>query len=100
MPDLDLDTPAGATRLYTLLHDARPLLLDFAGSGRTGISPWADRVRALDVRFTGVWELPVLGEIAAPTAVVVRPDGHVAWVDPGSDESLTDALTRWFGPRR
>jgi hypothetical protein len=100
MPDLDLDGAAGPTRVYTLLHDARPLLLDFAGSGRIDVSPWADRVRAHGVRYSGAWELPVVGEIAAPTAVLVRPDGHVAWVDPGSDESLTDALTRWFGPGR
>ena len=100
MPDLDLDSAAGPTRVYALLHDARPVLLDFAGSGRIDMSPWADRVRAHDVRYTGVWELPVVGEIAAPAAVLVRPDGHVAWVDPGSDESLTDALTRWFGPGR
>ncbi len=98
MPDLDLDTSRGPTRVYALLHEARPVLLDFAGPGRLDISPWGDRVRALDVRFTGAWELPVLGEIAAPTAVLVRPDGHVAWVDPGTGESLTDALTRWFGP--
>ncbi|GAA1962649.1 FAD-dependent monooxygenase [Microbacterium deminutum] len=96
MPDLDLDTPAGPTPVYALLHDARPLLLDF-GRRRIDVGPWRDRVRAIDVRFTGRWELPVLGEVASPSAVLVRPDGHVAWVEAGTTEPLTDALTRWFG---
>ena len=102
MPDLDLDleTAGGPIRVFSLLHDARPLFLDFAGSERIDISPWADRVRVHDVRYAGVWELPVLGEVAAPSAALVRPDGHVAWVDPGGDDSLADALTRWLGPRR
>ncbi|RNE56786.1 hypothetical protein EEJ31_13020 [Cryobacterium tepidiphilum] len=100
MPDLDLDTPAGPTRVYALLHEARPLLLRFAGSGPIDISRWADRVRAVDVRYAGAWELPVLGDIDTPTAVLIRPDGHVAWVDPGSSEALSDALTRWFGQPR
>jgi 3-(3-hydroxy-phenyl)propionate hydroxylase len=99
MPDLDLDTPAGPTRAYTLLHEAKPVLLSFGAPRRIDISSWAERVRAVDVRFTGTWELPVLGKVASPTAVLVRPDGHVAWVDCGAEEPLTDALTSWFGPK-
>jgi 3-(3-hydroxy-phenyl)propionate hydroxylase len=46
-----------------------------------------------------VWELPVLGAVAAPTAVLIRPDGHVAWAGGGADDGgLRDALTTWFGP--
>jgi 3-(3-hydroxy-phenyl)propionate hydroxylase len=100
MPDLDLETRAGPTRVYAMLHEAEPLLLDFAGRTRIDRSPWADRVRAVDARFTGTWELPVLGNVEPPAAVLVRPDGHVAWADPGPDATPTDALTRWFGPPR
>lgn len=98
MPDLDLDIPPGPTRVYTLLHEAEPVLLNFDEPGRIDISPWADRVRVVDARFTGTWELPVLGKVASPAAVLIRPDGHVAWVERGTDEPLADALTRWFGP--
>jgi 2-polyprenyl-6-methoxyphenol hydroxylase-like FAD-dependent oxidoreductase len=94
MPDLDL--PAG--RVYELLHDARPLLLDLGGPGALDIAPWADRVRRVDAGYDGAWELPVIGAVDAPSAVLVRPDGHVAWVGNGTDTGLTDALTTWFGP--
>ena len=94
MPDLDL----AAGRVYTLLHEARPLLLDFAGTGDLDIAPWADRVRKVAARHDGVWELPVIGEVAAPDAVLVRPDGHVAWVGEGSRQGLDEALATWFGP--
>jgi 3-(3-hydroxy-phenyl)propionate hydroxylase len=95
MPDLDLDTRSGPTRMYALLHDARPLLVTFEGP-RSDVSSWTDRLRVVDARYTGAWELPVLGEVPAPGAVLVRPDGHVAWVD-GAGESLHEALSRWFG---
>ena len=95
MPDLDLDTGSGPTRVYALLREARPALLTF-GSVAVDVTPWADRVRTHDVRYSGAWQLPVLGEVPAPAAVLIRPDGHVAWVDAG-DESLHQALARWFG---
>ncbi|QGU03476.1 FAD-dependent monooxygenase [Corynebacterium comes] len=98
MPDLDIVTSAGSTRVYALLYEARPVLIDFAGPRRIDASSWADRVRAVDAEFRGVWELPVLGEVAPPTAVLVRPDGHVAWVEDGAEEPLGDALRNWFGP--
>jgi hypothetical protein len=95
MPDLDLTTPDGEVRAYTLLHAARPVLLDL-GDG-LDLGPWADRVRHVEAAYDGAWELPVTGVVDAPTAVLIRPDGHVAWVGTGSDEGLTEALTRWFG---
>ena len=82
-------------RVYTLLHAARPVLLDLDGS--LDLGPWADRVRHVEAAYDGTWELPVIGVVDAPTAVLIRPDGHVAWVGDGSDEGLTEALTRWFG---
>ena len=100
MPDLDLVTANGPTRAFALLHDARPVLLDFGGSGGLDSSPWSDRVLAIDADPADDWELPVLGRVPSPTAVLVRPDGHVAWVGDGTDVGLHDALTRWVGPRR
>lgn len=97
MPDLDLVTGDGQRRLFTLLHEARPVLLDLGGAGGFDIAPWADRVRLVDAGFDGTWELPVLGEVAAPAAVLIRPDGYVAWVGDGTHAGLEDALTRWFG---
>jgi 3-(3-hydroxy-phenyl)propionate hydroxylase len=95
MPDLDVITDDGPRRAFALLHDARPILLDF---GSLSIdAPWADRVRRIGARYTGAWELPVLGAVAAPSAVLIRPDGHVAWVGDGTDAGLRDALTTWFG---
>jgi len=98
MPDLDLVTANGPLRVFTLLHDARPLLLDFGEPGDFDITPWADRVRLVDAEYAGVWELPVIGAVTAPTAVLIRPDGYVAWVGDPADPGLADALTTWFGP--
>ena len=97
MPDLDLHTADGPTRVFTLLHDARPVLLNLGEPGGFDISPWATRVRLVDARHDGVWELPVLGEIAAPPAVLIRPDGHVAWAGDLTDPELPRALATWFG---
>jgi len=97
MPDLDVHTADGPTRVFTLLHHARPVLLNLGAPGGFDISPWADRVRFVDARHDGVWELPVLGEVAAPPAVLIRPDGHVAWVGELGDPELPRALATWFG---
>jgi 3-(3-hydroxy-phenyl)propionate hydroxylase len=98
MPDLDIVTASGPSRVFALLHRARPLLLNFGEPDRFDIAPWADRIQLIDARCVGVWELPVLGVIAAPDAVLVRPDGYVAWVGNLSQPGLADALARWFGP--
>ncbi len=97
MPDLDLVTADGPLRVFTLLHDAKPVLLNLADAGGFDVAPWADRVQLIDADYVGPWELPVLGAVAAPTAMLIRPDGYVAWVGDGTDTGLCDALTTWFG---
>jgi 2-polyprenyl-6-methoxyphenol hydroxylase-like FAD-dependent oxidoreductase len=98
MPDLDVVTADGPLRVFTLLHDARPVLLNLGGPGGFDIDPWADRVRSIEATYAGPWELPALGAVTAPTAVLIRPDGYVAWVGDLTRPGLTDALTTWFGP--
>jgi len=98
MPDLDLVTAGGPVRAYSLLHDARPVLLNLGEPGGFDITPWADRVQMVDAEYGGPWELPVLGTVVAPTAVLIRPDGYVGWVGELADPGLPDALTNWFGP--
>jgi 3-(3-hydroxy-phenyl)propionate hydroxylase len=98
MPDLDLSTADGTLRVYSLLHDARPVLLNLGESGGFDITPWADRVQSINANYGGTWELPVLGEVSAPSAVLIRPDGYVAWVGDGTQLGLADAVTTWFGP--
>ncbi|HVU50456.1 MAG TPA: FAD-dependent monooxygenase [Polyangia bacterium] len=98
VPDLDVLTAGGPLRLFTLLHEARPFLLDLGEPGALDHAPWADRVRRVEARYAGAWALPVLGAVAAPTAVLVRPDGHVAWVGERTGQGLRDALGAWFGP--
>jgi 2-polyprenyl-6-methoxyphenol hydroxylase-like FAD-dependent oxidoreductase len=98
MPDLDLVTTDGPLRVFTLLHDARPVLLDLGEPGGIDITPWADRVQLIAANYVGTWELPACGEVTAPTAVLIRPDGYVAWVGDHTNLGLPDALTTWFGP--
>jgi 2-polyprenyl-6-methoxyphenol hydroxylase-like FAD-dependent oxidoreductase len=98
MPDLDLATAGGPLRVFELLHDTRPVLLNLGEPGDLDIAPWADRVQLVDATYTGPWELPVLGMVSAPGAVLIRPDGYVAWVGDGTDQGLDEALTAWFGP--
>ena len=98
MPDLDLVTANGPVRVFTLLHDARPVLLNLGEPGGFDIAPWANRVQVIDAKYFGDWDLPVLGAVTAPTAVLIRPDGYVAWVGDRPHLGLADALTTWFGP--
>jgi 2-polyprenyl-6-methoxyphenol hydroxylase-like FAD-dependent oxidoreductase len=100
MPDLDLVTSDGPLRVFALLHDARPVLINFVDPGRLDVTQWADRVQSIDAEYAGEWNLPVLGAVAAPPAVLIRPDGYVAWVGDGTDLGLSAALTRWFGSPR
>jgi 3-(3-hydroxy-phenyl)propionate hydroxylase len=97
MPDLDVHTADGPTRVFTLLHDAKPVLLNLGEPTGFDISPWASRVRFIDAERDGEWELPVLGAVASPRAVLIRPDGHVAWVGDLMDPELPRALATWFG---
>jgi 3-(3-hydroxy-phenyl)propionate hydroxylase len=97
MPDLDVVTANGAQRVFNFLHNAQPVLLNFGAPSSIDIAPWSDRVQYVDAKYNGRWELPVLGEVVAPSAVLIRPDGYVAWVGEGTSERLTEALTSWFG---
>jgi len=96
MPDLDLRTAAGPTRVSPLLHDAQPVLLDLTDAG-FDLARWPS-VRRVAGETDGPWELPVVGEVEAAPAVLVRPDGHVAWAGEIGDPGLPAALDRWFGP--
>jgi 2-polyprenyl-6-methoxyphenol hydroxylase-like FAD-dependent oxidoreductase len=98
VPDLDVVTDDGPLRVFALLHDARPVLLNLGEPGGFDIAPWTDRVKSIDAKHVGDWELPALGAVTAPTAVLIRPDGYVAWVGERSRLDLADALTPWFGP--
>jgi len=98
VPDLDLVTSNGPLRVFTLLHDAQPVLLNLCEPGAFDITPWADRVRLIDAKYVGTWELPVLGVVTSPSAVLIRPDGYVAWVGGPTHSGLANALTAWFGP--
>ena len=105
MPDLEVTTAGGSQRVFTFMHDARPVLLNLAAPRAFDVTPWTDRVKVIDARYEGAWELPAIGVVAAPRAVLIRPDGHVAWVDADSSRerashaALNTALTTWFGPR-
>jgi 2-polyprenyl-6-methoxyphenol hydroxylase-like FAD-dependent oxidoreductase len=106
MPDLDLTTDSGVVRVFELLHAARPLLLDLRPTElkfrepEVDVSPWADRVRLVAATYDGAWELPIVGEVVAPAAVLIRPDGHVAWAGDPADDALLQALGAWWPLRR
>ena len=98
MPDLDLVSANGPLRVFTLLHRVRPALINFGEPGGIDIAAWSDRVRLIDAKYDDVWELPALGRVSAPAALLIRPDGYVAWVGDGTQTGLATALTKWFGP--
>ena len=94
MPDPDVTVGGETVPLYSLMHDARWLFADF-GAG-IDITPWTDRVKRIDAAFDGPWDLPVVGRVKAPGAVLVRPDGYVAWAGDTATPGLTDAFAIWF----
>ncbi len=96
MPDLDLVTPDGQVRVVELLHDARAVLLNFGDPGGADLSAWADRVRMIDAKYDGMWDIPVVGTVDAPAAVLIRPDGYVAWAGDLTQPTLIHALSTWF----
>ena len=97
MPDLDLVTADGPLRVFSLLHDARPVLLNLGEPGAFDMDPWVDRVQLNEATYADTWELPAIGQVTAPAAVLIRPDGYVAWVGDGTRLGLDEALTSWFG---
>jgi 3-(3-hydroxy-phenyl)propionate hydroxylase len=97
MPDLELATANGPQRVYRLLHSARPAFINLGECGAFDITPWADRVQLIDAEYSGTWNLPAIGTVTAPSAILVRPDGYVAWVGDRTQSDLADALTTWFG---
>ena len=98
MPDLELVTDTGPVRVYELMHQAQPLLLNLGRPGHVHAGAWTDRVKTLDARYDGIWNLPIVGPVSTPTALQIRPDGHVAWVGEDTNAGLAEALARWYGP--
>ncbi len=98
MPDLDLTTIDGPARVFALLHNARPVLLNFGEPGAFEITPWVDRVQSIQAKYSGAWDFPVIGRVPSPTSVLIRPDGYLAWAGDNTQPGLTEALTTWFGP--
>lgn len=98
MPDLDLLTSDSPVRVFTLLQDARPVFLNLGTPGSIGLPRWSDRIRLVDAGYAGAWELPALGVVSAPAALLIRPDGYVAWVGDGTEDGLQEAVNSWFGP--
>lgn len=97
MPDIDLLTTDGPTTVFTLLHNARPVLLNLSSSGDIDITGWEDRIRLIDATGEGTLELPVIGAVETPAAILIRPDGHVAWVGDENQPDLSKAIAKWFG---
>ncbi|EJC72738.1 FAD-dependent monooxygenase [Rhizobium hidalgonense] len=97
MPDLDLTTSDGPLRVYALLKNVQPVLLNLGAPGSLDNGPWSGRVQRVDAGYDGVWELPALGAVSAPTAALIRPDGYVAWVGEGTPDGLLEAMRTWFG---
>jgi 3-(3-hydroxy-phenyl)propionate hydroxylase len=97
MPNLDLQIADAPARLFSLLHEAKGALLHRGDADGADVSSWLPRVRVVNATYEGRCELSLLGEITLPSAVLIRPDGYVAWTGHLADPALPDALTTWFG---
>ncbi|MDQ8044628.1 MAG: FAD-dependent monooxygenase [Patulibacter sp.] len=100
VPDVALDTARGRVRMFALLHAARPVLVDLRGTDAAPSPPEALPVHVdlVPARADAAWELPIVGAVPAPAALLVRPDGYVAWAGDPTDGSLRAVLGDWFGP--
>ncbi|MFE3093566.1 FAD-dependent monooxygenase [Streptomyces sp. NPDC059248] len=108
VPDAGLKTPDGTARVYELLAGARGVLLDLRGGAgaAAAVRGWADRIDPVEARAAdGDWSVPGVGAVPAPAALLIRPDGHIAWACDGDGDgdgiggpALLAALTTWFGP--
>ena len=97
IPDLELTRGEDTVQLYSLMHGAKPLFLT-SGDAPADLEGWADRVTIEQVTFPETWRIPVTGEVASPRAVLVRPDGYIAWIDDGSGGTdIKHCLKFWFG---
>jgi hypothetical protein len=92
MPDWEVITADGPKRIFTFLHKARPFLLNLKEGARFE----ADRVQVIDAKYEGPWELPVISKVERTSAMLIRPDGHVAWAGEPDDPTLREALATWF----
>ncbi|WP_432126523.1 FAD-dependent monooxygenase [Streptomyces sp. bgisy082] len=105
VPDADIKEAGGATRVYELLHAGRPVLLDLGAGVAAVAGDWSDRVDLVEAHGEDdAWPVPVIDEVPTPTALLIRPDGHVAWAsgpgEPVDTVALRGALTTWFGAAR
>ncbi|MDX3644656.1 FAD-dependent monooxygenase [Streptomyces sp. MB09-02B] len=94
MPHLELTGPGRTTSSTELLHCARGVLLDLTDNPRlrARAGAWADR---LDIVTAA--PASTVAALEGTTAVLIRPDGYVAWAAPGSHHDLPMAIERWFG---
>ncbi|MGW7686916.1 FAD-dependent monooxygenase [Kribbella sp. NPDC054772] len=94
VPDADLTVAGEATRVHQLLRGGRPVLLSLHGSA----VPSSDRIDQIQAQCASdSWTVPGVGDVAVPSAVLIRPDGYVAWAtDELSTEGLDEAMATWF----
>ncbi|MER8073222.1 FAD-dependent monooxygenase [Streptomyces sp. NPDC094034] len=100
LPRLELSRDTTVTSSTELLRAGRGVLLDLADTPklRRRAAPWADRVDVVTAAARGAASPG--GAPDGASAVLLRPDGHIAWIAPGSHHDLPMALERWFGPAR